>query len=134
MATPTTRTITELAKIHVTEVSGVDEPANLTPGWLMQKSANIGAVVDAAIAEAVAAGAAELAKALPPRHPDGSGRFHRPTGSGPSLRDVRDVLGSGAFGGEGSSPKSAVHKSETGLFTWHAGQSGTTNGTGRRYQ
>jgi hypothetical protein len=30
---------TELVKIKIQEVSGVDEPANLTPGWAMLKSA-----------------------------------------------------------------------------------------------
>lgn len=119
---------TELAKIYVTEVSGVDEPANLTPGWLLTKSAT--RAIDSALAEhaaalAAEAAAAELAKALPPRHPDGSGRFHRPTGTGPSLRDVRDVLGSGASGADGSSPETVRKSGGLGLFTYRAGQSGT---------
>jgi hypothetical protein len=40
----TNEQITELAKIAIEEVSGVDEPANLTPGWLLSKS--VGDLVD----------------------------------------------------------------------------------------
>lgn len=44
---------TELLKIAVEEVSGVDEPANLTPGWLFQKS--LTQAVEGVTAEANAA-------------------------------------------------------------------------------
>jgi hypothetical protein len=75
--------------------------------------------------------AERLAKELPPRHPDGSGRFHRPTGFGPSLRDVRQTVGGGSSGpSEGSDPEPdpvGVRKSDgLGLFTYRpGGQSGT---------